>query len=300
LCVLLCVALSACSKQEGKGAMGSEFDIETAPAVDVPGWRLEETSLIDNSGDLFMYMDGAGEIYLAYGFKKLAVAEYSGPCRIIVEVYDQGTSEDAFGVYSFDPSKDDAGVGTESSYGKGSLRFWKDKYFGRIVAEMDYENAQEDILNAGGQIAAKIRSEGPKPDMLKLVPAEFELAEGPTFFHAHAILNATFYLADDNILELGPETNALTGRVAFDGGKVRVLLVEYPTVEAVSGAASSFSKSYLEGERELKPGEVTALELENGEWNAFLLKGNRFAAVFEGRTENITTLLDQLATHLND
>jgi hypothetical protein len=50
----------------------------------------------------FRYMDGAAELYRSYGFKLLMVRRYVkvGHPPLIVETFDMGSSEDAFGVFS--------------------------------------------------------------------------------------------------------------------------------------------------------------------------------------------------------
>ena len=57
-----------------------------------------------DSSNIFDYMNGAGELYLAYGFDHLEVYEYTADDQdsILVEVYVMNTSDDAFGLLSLD------------------------------------------------------------------------------------------------------------------------------------------------------------------------------------------------------
>ena len=65
--------------------------------------RFGSPKLVDDS-NIFDYMNGAGEIYLAYRFKKLEVYEYKAVNRenILAEIYFMETPEDAFGLLSQD------------------------------------------------------------------------------------------------------------------------------------------------------------------------------------------------------
>jgi len=58
---------------------------------------------IDAAG-IFEYMDGAGELYLAYRFDHLDIADYASPAQgeILVELYWMRTSDDAYGLLSGD------------------------------------------------------------------------------------------------------------------------------------------------------------------------------------------------------
>ena len=69
--------------------------------------RSDSTRMIDSS-NIFDYMNGAGELYLAYGFDHLEVYEYKADQQdsILVEVYVMNTSDDAFGLLSQDWSGD--------------------------------------------------------------------------------------------------------------------------------------------------------------------------------------------------
>jgi hypothetical protein len=62
-----------------------------------PAKRIEPQAIFD-------YMDGAGELYLAYRFRHLDVYEYknSGQSDILVELYWMDSADDAYGLLSGD------------------------------------------------------------------------------------------------------------------------------------------------------------------------------------------------------
>ncbi|MGC8834985.1 MAG: DUF6599 family protein, partial [Armatimonadota bacterium] len=126
-CALLAVVLAAAvfAKAEGRPA---NFAQPTAP----PGWR-QVGQVRSISGDqIFDYMNGAGEIPKACRYRSLKVFNYAGPAdvKITVEVYDMGTSADAFGLYSMkrEPESRIIRLGNRAALGYSDLVFWKDRY----------------------------------------------------------------------------------------------------------------------------------------------------------------------------
>ena len=64
-------------------------------------WTRTDSARIIDSSNIFDYMNGAGELYLAYGFDHLEVYEYTANQQenILVEVYVMNTSDDALDSY---------------------------------------------------------------------------------------------------------------------------------------------------------------------------------------------------------
>jgi hypothetical protein len=58
-------------------------------------------------------MNGSAELYLAYDFQNLRVRRYEKPNQppITLEFYDMASSENAYGVFSFERQDEAAGIG---------------------------------------------------------------------------------------------------------------------------------------------------------------------------------------------
>ena len=114
-------------KGEEKGKMNQEISLPSGAGA----WKWDGKETTYDSKTLFKYIDGAAELYLAYGFQNLTVRRFekSGQPPIIVELYEMASSEDAYGVFSFEHQDEDAGIGQGSEFGGGLLRFWKGKVF---------------------------------------------------------------------------------------------------------------------------------------------------------------------------
>src|SRR4030042_720168 len=68
----------------------------------VGGWTRREPPQRIEPGGIFDYMDGAGELYLAYRLQHIDVCRYAGAddTEILVEIYQVQSSDDAYGLLS--------------------------------------------------------------------------------------------------------------------------------------------------------------------------------------------------------
>ena len=124
---------------------------------------------------IFDYMDGAGELYLAYRFEHLDVYQYAAPEKrlgtIKVELYWMGSPDDAFGLLSNDwggEAIDLRGQGEgrhphpavpshDALYGGGLLRFWSDNLYGRVMASR--ESPESRAAGAGNRQVDRQRAD---------------------------------------------------------------------------------------------------------------------------------------------
>jgi hypothetical protein len=95
------------------------------------GWKWDREGATFKGESLYDYIDGAAEVYLAYNYRQASVRRYVKPNQpdIIADVYQMGSSEDAFGVFSLEHQDPEAGIGQGSEFGGSLLRFWKGRYF---------------------------------------------------------------------------------------------------------------------------------------------------------------------------
>jgi hypothetical protein len=97
--------------------------------------------------------------------------------------------------------------------------------------------------------------------------------------HHHTLLNYHFYLADENILNLGQQTDAVLAVYQWSGKRAHLLLVSYPNEEKAAEAHKGFLHHYLP---EAKSTE--AVQLEDGKWSATGLKSKFLTVVLEADT----------------
>jgi hypothetical protein len=290
------------SQRPDKDEILASFTIRRALPSEVEGWKAGREDQLFTRDDIFDYMDGGGEIYLAYDFQFVFVREYvrDGEPSIVVEVYQMSSSEDAYGVFTHDPDGDQVDLGQGGIYGAGLLRFWKDKIFVRIMADRETPEAKGLIMGLGAKIAGAIPGDGQEPGVLKYLPKEGLKPKSLRYFHTLISLNAHYYLANVNILNLSPETRVAMARYEREGSQARVLLVEYPTVERAVDSEGRFTEMFLL-ERFAADRKVAPKRLEDGKFAGLSRKGRHLVIVIEAdKKQDLEWLMRSISQNLEE
>lgn len=245
---------------------------------DVNGWRAEAASRVYNRETLFDYIDGGAELYLAYGFHEMLACRFHREAHpdIVVDLFDMGSSEDAFGVFSAERQDPEAGVGQGSEYAAGLLRFWKDRFFVSVWAEEETAASADAVLAIGAQMAEAIESPGRPPQLLRLLPGTGLADTRVRYFHDHASLNLHYFVADENILGLSDRTEAVLAPYQTSEGTMRLLLVRYPTAEEARRGLEGLLAAYLP-----EADETGAARVESGSWVAAQSAGDIVMVAFD-------------------
>jgi hypothetical protein len=262
----------------------------------VDGWRRAPHPRRVEPAAIFEYMDGAGELYLAYRFDHLDVVEYASPTQgeILVELYWMRTSDDAYGLLSGDwggepvSLKDPAPApGPRALYGAGLLRLWSGDLYARVITTRESEASRHAVLALARTIVAG-RPDPAPPRLATVLPQ----SAGPglqlrpdsvCFLRSHLVLNSVYFVSQRDILGLGPTVEAVAARY----GKVRVLVVRYADAAAARLALESFHAGYLP---EAPTGEAGFAHIEDG-WAGFRLSGRGLAVVFEASDREVAASL---------
>ena len=254
---------------------------ELSPLFPAPeSWKWDGKEEVYESRAIFDYIDGAGEVYLAYNFKNLIVRQFekNGNPRIIAELYDMGSSNDAYGIFSLDRQDEEAGIGQGSEFGGGLLRFWKGDFFVSVYADGQGPEAGETILNIGRAIANSIPLTGQAPKLINILPGgKMGLIEKSTrYLHSHILLNQRFFVATRNILNLNPKTGVVLAQYLREEKKIHLLLVQYPGVKEADVAFQSFKRAYMP-----EAFEKGSLQTEDKKWTV-TKKVNEFVLIVFG------------------
>src|SRR5512137_2355280 len=137
--------------QAATGGEKEKLNPKVPLPAEVEGWKWDGKDMRYNSRTLFDYIDGAAELYLAYGFQNLTVHRFekSSQPAVTVELYEMASSEDAYGVFSFERQDEAVEIGQGSEFGGGLLRFWKGKYFVSIYADGEGKGVESALLKMG-------------------------------------------------------------------------------------------------------------------------------------------------------
>jgi hypothetical protein len=245
--------------------------------VTVGPW-LSEADQVFDAETIFGYIDGAGEVYRSYGMRLLVARRFhkDGRPDIIVDAFDMGAPGDAYGVFTHDLEGEDAAIGQGSVYKAGLLSFWKDRYFLSVYAEEETPETRAAVLELGRLIAGAIPGRGAPPDLLRLLPGEGLERGTIRYFHTHPILNYHFFVADENILLLGRETDAVLAEFGSRDARSRLLIVSYEDAGGAARAGESFRRAYMPD-----AAAMGTVRTENGKWTAARVAGRNVAVVFD-------------------
>jgi hypothetical protein len=232
-------------KGEEKGKTNQEISLPS----EARGWKWDEKEMKCNSRTLFGYMDGAAELYLAYGFQNLTVRRFEKPNEppIIVELYEMASSEDAYGIFSYEHQDETAAIGQGSEFGGGLLRFWKGKYFVSVYAEGEGAEVESGILKLGRAAASSIPVRGLEPKLVSFIPGkDLGLVDKSVrYLKSHVLLNQQFFISHQNILNLNRKTEVVLAQYLQDKQKTHLLLIRYPDSKGAADAYQSFMRVYL-------------------------------------------------------
>jgi len=289
--------------------MGLEAN-EIEPPKNIGTLTRPDSPQLIKSNNIFEYMNGAGELYLAYRFHHLEVFEYTGKGdeNILVELYFLETSDDAFGLLSLDwtgepvflsdgentNSTDSISPSISALYGAGLLRLRSDNLYVRILANNDTPEFSQAVLNLGRSII-KGRRKSSEPEILRDLPLRIDPVwklrkDRISFFRSYLILNSIYYLSHENILDLDHSAEAVMVSYELNAApntseRCRLLLLKYENPEKAWNGLNHFQKSYLP-EKNHKPIADSArkglqtYKVEDG-WMGYKLLRNYLTLVFE-------------------
>jgi hypothetical protein len=265
LSVLCTVILLSCGQN-----MKSEKPVSMSDFVpqEMLGWQLQQPVETYDRETIFDYIDGAGEVYLMYGFRTVSVFQFVQPDKpgITVEIFDMGSAEDAYGIFSHARESEESGIGQGYEYKGSLLCFWQGQYFACIQAEEETAQSKEAVFALAKAVDKKIPPSGGKPKLLACLPEEGLKPYTIRFFHTHTALNYHYFLANQNILNLSRDTRAVLAE--YEPGSTYLLCIQYPSAQEANNGFDSFVDHYVPeakaaGVAEIEKGKWVAVELEN-------------------------------------
>lgn len=260
------------------------------------GSYVSETDLTFDAETIFGYIDGAGEVYRSYNMRFLVARRFhkDGRPDIVVDAFDMGTAEDAFGVFTHDLEGAEAGIGQGSRYKAGLLSFWKGPYFFSVYAEDETTEAKELVLELGRRIAGAVPREGAKPALLGFLPSAGLDSSRVRFLHNFSVLNYHYFVADTNILILDQTTSAVLAPFGSKKDGSTLLIAAYKDCGSAVRAGESFARAYMP-----EAGAAGTLKTENGKWSAVRICGRFVVIVFDAATEaSAAVLLEEIGASI--
>lgn len=244
-----------------------------------------------NRETIFDYINGAGEVYRQYDFRQLLVKRFrrADYPSITVELFDMGSSRDAFGVFSHSREGEDAGVGQGSEFRGGLLCFWKNRFFICIYAEKRTDETDNAVLELAKSIEGTIKESGTLPKLLSYLPEKGLVYTSIIYFHTQASLNYHYYLAEKNILHLTDNTEAVIAR--YEPHKAFLLCIIYNKEDQAEKSLQDFIAAYIP-----EAGTTGLAQVEENQWVKVKAVANFLVIALEAPAEAIAEDLIGAAT----
>jgi hypothetical protein len=283
--------LNGCGGSQ-KGAVAMKDMVPT----EIRGWSKQGEPETYDRQTIFDYIDGAGEVYLSYGFKQVMVFRYakSDAPEIIVEIFNMGSPEDAYGVFSHSREKEELGIGMGYEYQGSLLSFWKSAFFVCVLADQETPVAKEAVFALARTIDARIAPEGGRPRIVEVLPQDSLVANSVRFFHTYASLNYHYFLAEENILNLDTTTAAVIAQ--YRPGSAYLVCIKYPSADQAAAGYASFMEKYLPEGR-----ETGIAQIEQGNWTGARVSGAYLIIALDAATEeDALQMIDDCARKISE
>jgi hypothetical protein len=149
--------------------------------------------------NLWDFINGAAETYLAYGFVDLHVAEYKKGKNVIkIEIYRQRDHIMAFGIYSTErsPSFKYINLGSQGYNTEGAINFFKGNYYVKIRTFSKSEKALQAAESLAFSVAGMLEGSTDMPAVLSMFPSDGKKKNEEMYINesvlGHKFLNRAF------------------------------------------------------------------------------------------------------------
>jgi hypothetical protein len=233
-------------------AFGQALQSHLPRSGQVPGWVSTGPARVFASGQVFDYMDGAGEIPRSYGLVALASEKYRKEgVTIEVVLFDMGSAQDAYGYFSarsfLERSPSFAGCVLDHpariNRKLGLLTFWKDRYTVILQPETGVPN-EKTLLQFAAVVGKSIASKGVAPALLRYLPLSRAAQGTVRFVRGKSAFDATLIFSPTDLFGAGRGTMAAAEEVETPGLSEMLAVLEYPSPAAASAALAAY-RQYL-------------------------------------------------------
>jgi hypothetical protein len=226
---------------------------------EMSGWKQAEKTQRFSPRTLYEYINGAADLYLAYEFQELHVAEYRrGPKAVVtVEVYRHQNSTQAFGIYSQErlPDARLVDIGAQGYQEPMVLNFITGPYYVKING---YETGPEDekiLLAFAQRIGTMLGGKTPLPGILSSFPREGEKRNSEKFISKNFLGYSFFH-------------SGYTADYDLSGRKFKIFVIEGRDAEDSRGMMEKYVEK-IGGEKKISEGRHRMKDPYHGEVDIF-------------------------------
>ncbi|MDZ7261705.1 MAG: hypothetical protein ONB05_06335 [candidate division KSB1 bacterium] len=149
-------------------------------------WRVVSKPRFFEPDNLFNYIDGAADLYLLYGFRKVLTIDYAvgaDSSSVTVEIYCMESPTHAFGIYAAErsPEEQPVAIGVQGYLGANLLNFYKGPYYVKITSFAVSKNLSAMLERMARAIAEKIPGKFNEPELFRYFPAENKVKQSERY-----------------------------------------------------------------------------------------------------------------------
>ncbi|MFH2005305.1 MAG: DUF6599 family protein [bacterium] len=234
---LTALGLSACTRKK-KTMKRPAPSLSRLVPLSAAGWQADDSGREYHPKTIFDALNGGAEIYLDYGFQRLLMREYRKPRRpgLTLHLFELKSAPDAYGLFTHEREGAPAGVGEDSDYSGGLLRFWQGRYFVTILSPRDTAEVKQAALSLGREVAARLPRGGRRPSMIRWLPEPGRRAHSTKYLHTHAALMHHLRLGAENVLGLDRATAVALASYGAQPDAMHALAVRFPSPQRATAA----------------------------------------------------------------
>ena len=187
--------------------------------LELSGWVQSRAPSTYQGKTLYRDRASAPDLYYAYGFEQQAEVEYETPQfgskpLILLEIFDMGTPENAFGIYNFHayPKMKIEWVGSKAILSGNYLRFSKGQYFIEIEGYELATGIRECMVTLAKIIATEIKDPPLEPQILALLPSSNKVNGSVKLFRSNWALRQIYSTLPVNTPQLTDTAVGISAR----------------------------------------------------------------------------------------
>ena len=216
------------------------------------GWKAAAAPARYDAQTIFQYLDGHGEVYLAYGMVACLAQRYAGPAGegdVIVDVFEMDSPAGAYGVFTHSRDGEPVEVGQGATLAYGTLLFWKGRHFVSVYSESESAAAKDAVMALGRAVDSALTEKGEIPALVGLLPPPGSsrspssgCASRTCSTRTRGSARATYWESARRRLRRSADTPARAERRSWSWSPI-------PTRPTAATAAAAFAVRYLDGDR---------------------------------------------------
>ena len=184
-------ALSHAQRPEGGSQKEGGEDKKILAALlpkttEMKGWKVTSGPQFFEPRNLWEYINGQAEMYLDYGFERVATADHAtldGSQSMTVEIYQMKSPKHAFGIYAAERSPGERFIrmGVQGYVSKNVMNFWKGPYYVKLTAFPTSPETEETLMRLAAGIDKKIKGAYSEPALFACFPESHKVMMSERF-----------------------------------------------------------------------------------------------------------------------